>query len=120
MIAPQQLIPSSFDVYPPLARQAALDHIDLFREMPVSFLALLLRELINWDWKFPAEQKELDRQFVYLRSVSPEQRKLLFAPFANLKLSAQLEATDWVKRPAAFSEQLSAHLWAPHPLDPFP
>src|SRR6266516_127298 len=119
MVAPQQLTPSSFDAYPPLARQAALDHIDLFREMPVPFLALLLRELINWDWKFPAERKELDRQFVYLRSVSQEQRKLLLLPFANLKLSKQLEATDWVNTPAAFSEQLSAHLWATHQIDSF-
>src|SRR5205807_9664764 len=100
--------------YPPLARQAALDHIDLFREMPVSFLALLLRELVNWDWKFPAERKELDRQFAYLRSVSKERRKLSFAPFANLELSEQLKATDWANAPAAFSEQLSAHLWATH------
>jgi hypothetical protein len=119
MVAPQQLIPSSFDAYPPLARQAALDHIELFREMPTPFLALLLRELINWDWKFPAERKELERQFVYLSSVSQEQRKLLFAPFASLKLSQQLEATDWVNAPAAFSEQLSAHLWSTHQIDSF-
>jgi hypothetical protein len=119
MIAPQQLTPSSFDAYPPLARHAARDHIDLFREMPIPFLALLLRELINWDWKFPAERKELDRQFAYLSSVSPERRKLLFAPFADLKLSQQLKATDWVNAPAAFSEQLSAHLWATHQIDSF-
>jgi hypothetical protein len=119
MIAPQQLTPSSFDAYPPLARRAALEHIDLFHEMPTPFLALLLRELINWDWKFPAERKELDRQFVYLRSVSQEQRKLLLAPFANLRLSGQLEATDWVNTPASFSEQLSAHLWATHQIDSF-
>jgi hypothetical protein len=119
MIAPQGLIPSSFDAYPPLARQAALDHIDLFREMPIPFLALVLRELINWDWKFPAERKELDRQFAYLSSVSRQQRKLLFAPFANLKLSQQLEATDWVNTPAAFSEQLSVHLWGTHQIDSF-
>jgi hypothetical protein len=119
MLVPQRLTPSSFDRYPPLARQAALDHIDLLREMPTPFVALLLRELINWDWKFPAERKELDRQFLYLRSISPEQRKLLFTPFANLKLSQQLEATDWVNAPAAFSEQLSSHLWATHQIDFF-
>jgi hypothetical protein len=119
MLVPRQLTPSSFDTYPQLARQAARDHIDLFREMPIPFLALLLRELINWDWKFPAERKELDRQFTYLSSVSQEQRKLLFAPFANLKLSEQLEATDWVNAPAAFSEQLSSHLWATHQIDSF-
>jgi hypothetical protein len=119
MVTPRQLAPSSFDTYPQLARQAALDHIDLLREMPIPFLALLLRELINWDWKFPAERKELDRQFAYLSSVSQEQRKLLFAPFASLKLSEQLEATDWINAPAAFSEQLSSHLWATHQIDSF-
>lgn len=119
MVTPQQLTPEIFDRYPPLARLAALDHIDLLREMPIPFLALLLRELIDWDWKFPAERKELDRQFVYLRSVSLEQRKLLFASFAALKLSAQLQAMDWVNAPAAFSEELSAHLWATHQIDSF-
>ncbi len=119
MLAPQQLTAGSFDRYPPLARQSALDHIDLLREMPTPFLALLLRELINWDWKFPAERKELDRQFTYLRSVSQDQRRTLFAPFAGLKLSEQLEAMDWVNVPAAFSEQLSAHLWATHQIDTF-
>ena len=96
-----------------------LAHMDLLREMPVPFLALLLRELIAWDWKFPAERKELDRQFAYLNSVSQEQRKSLFAPFANLKLSEQLEAMDWINQPAAFSEKLSAHLWATHQIDSF-
>src|SRR5436190_6083107 len=119
MLQPRQLAPSSFDAYPQLARKAALDHIDVLREMPIPFLALLLRELINWDWKFPAERKELDRQFAYLSSVSQEQRKLLFAPFASLKLSEQLEATDWINAPGAFSEQLSAHLWATHQIDSF-
>jgi hypothetical protein len=119
MLAPQQLSPASFGAYPPLAKQAAVDHIDLFQEMPTPFLALLLRELINWDWKFPAERKELDRQFAYLNSVSKERREVLFAPFANLKLSEQLEQTDWVNHPAAFSESLSAHLWATHQIDSF-
>ncbi len=119
MTPPGQLTPSSFNAYPPLARQTAADHIDLLREMPVPFLALLLRELIAWDWKFPAERKELDRQFAYLNSVSQEQRKTLFAPFANLKLSEELESIDWVNEPATFSEKLSAHLWATHQIDSF-
>jgi hypothetical protein len=119
MMVPQELSTSSFDAYPPLARRTALDHIDLFREMPLSFLPLVLRELINWDWKFPAERRELDRQFAYLNSVSKEQRSLLFVPFVNLKLSREIEAIDWVNAPATFSEQLSAHLWATHQIDSF-
>jgi len=119
MMTPQQLTPASFEGYPPLAKQTALDHLDLFQEMPTPFLALLLRELIGWDWKFPAERKELDRQFAYLNSVSKQQRAVLFAPFAALKLSAELDAVDWVNSPATFSEQLSAHLWATHQIDSF-
>jgi hypothetical protein len=119
MLLPRQLTPSSFHAYPPLARQTAIQHIDLLQQMPVPFLALLLRELIAWDWKFPAERKELDRQFAYLNSVSPEQRKSLFAPFQNLQLSEELESIDWVNEPATFSEKLSAHLWATHQIDFF-
>lgn len=119
MLTPHELSPASFDAYPPLAKQTALNHLDLFREMPTPFLALLLRELINWDYKFPAERKELERQFAYLSSISQEQRTRLFAPFAALKLSEQLEATDWVNQPATFSERLSAHLWATHQIDSF-
>ncbi|HEY7307103.1 MAG TPA: hypothetical protein VH601_23470 [Bryobacteraceae bacterium] len=119
MLTPQQLSPANFGAYPPLAKQTAIDHIALFREMPVPFLALLLRELIDWDWKFPAERKELDRQFTYLTSISQEQRKQSFAPFAVLKISEELESTDWVNQPAAFSEKLSAHLWATHQIDSF-
>lgn len=119
MVLPAQLTPSSFNAYPPLARQAALDHIELLREMPVPFLALLLREMIAWDWKFPAERNGLERQFTYLNSVSQEQRKLLFSPFVSLKLSEELESVDWVNQPATFSEKLSAHLWATHQIDSF-
>jgi hypothetical protein len=119
MVTPAQLTATDFNAYPPLAKRVALDQLNLFREMPVPFLALLLREVINWDWKFPAEQRQLDGQFVYLKSMSPEQRKTLFVPFANLKLSPQLESFDWVNDPASFSEQLSAHLWASHQIDSF-
>jgi hypothetical protein len=87
--------------------------------MPIPFLALLLRELIAWDWKFPSERNELDRQFRFLNSVSQQRRLVLFSPFAKLQLSPQLEAMDWVNAPAAFSEQLSAHLWATHQIDFF-
>jgi hypothetical protein len=119
MLTPAQLTAASFREYPPLARGVAADHLALFREMPTIFLALLLRELIAWDWKFPAERNELTRQFKFLNSVSRERRLTLFSPFAKLQLSPELEAMDWVNAPVAFSEQLSAHLWATHQIDSF-
>jgi hypothetical protein len=70
---PNQLVPESFRGYPAEAKRLAASHITLLRRLPLSFLPLLLRELILYDWKFPAERREIDRQFPYLRSLSPEQ-----------------------------------------------
>ena len=119
MVSPSLLRPDDFKGYPPLASKMAVENIPLFQEMPITFLALLLRELINWDWKFPAERRDLDRQLSFLRQQSREQRGDLFKPFAQLRLSPELENIDWVNAPAQFSEQLSSHLWATHQIDAF-
>ncbi|MBV8071228.1 MAG: hypothetical protein JO270_15065 [Acidobacteriaceae bacterium] len=119
MVTPAQLAPADFGAYPPLAKQVAVEHLNLLRDMPVPFLALLLREVIGWDWKFPAERDQVNRQFVYLASLSPEQRHTAFTPFAALRLSPQLEQVNWVNDPASFSEQLSAHLWSSRQIDFF-
>jgi hypothetical protein len=75
--------------------------------------------LIVYDWKFPAERRELDAQFAYLTSLSPTQLRQAMAPFAQLRLTATLEKLDWVNSPAIFTEQLTAHLWATHQIDTF-
>jgi hypothetical protein len=111
---PNQLAPGSFAAYPPEARALATKNLELLRRMPLAFLPLLLRELIVYDWKFPAERADLDRQFRYL-----ERESSAIASFAQLKLSRELEQVDWVNSPAVFSEQLTAHLWATHQIDAF-
>lgn len=114
---PAQLKAEAFKNYPPLARQLATDSIELFQQLPLTFVALLLRELISYDWKFPAERKDMDRQLAYLGPLAQAQRKKLMAPFASLDINSQLEHFDWVNSPAVFSEQLTAHLWATHQMD---
>lgn len=118
-MTPGDLKPENFATYPPLARKVATEEIALLRQLPTAFLPLLLRELIAYDWKFPAERKELDHQFAYLGARTPEELREWMAPFAQLRLSPELERVDWVKSPAEFSEQLSAHLWATHQIDRF-
>ncbi len=118
-MVPSQLKIEQFNSYPPQARQAVAARIDLFRQLPLSFLPLLLRELIVYDWKFPAEQRELDRQLSYMGSLRHEEIQALMARFAQLHLSPELEHMDWVNRPRQFSEQLTAHLWATHQIDSF-
>ncbi len=116
---PEQLTAVSFTTYPPEARQLATGQIALLRRLPLAFVPLLLRELIVYDWKFPAERIDLDRQFRYLNALPPDQLREAMAAFANLKLARGLEQTDWINSPAVFSEQLSAHLWATHQIDAF-
>lgn len=116
---PSQLTSAQFRDYPPQARQLATSRIELLRQLPLSFVPLLLQELKEYDWKFPAEQQYLDRQFVYLASLSPGERQQLLAGFRQLQLSSELEHFNWVKSPGIFSEKLSAHLWASHQIDAF-
>ena len=116
---PNQLVPENFAAYPAEARRVATSRIALLRRLPLGFVPLLLRELIVYDWKFPAERRLLDRQFVYLTSLSPAQFADAMAAFSQLHLTPALEKTDWVNSPAGFSEQLTAHLWTTHQIDAF-
>ena len=108
---PAQLAPEHFASYRPLARAVATGNLDLLREMPLSFVPLLLAEVIAYDSKFPAERREIDAQFAFMRALQPERRKEAMARFQQLRLSPALEAVDWVGTPGEFSEQLSSHLW---------
>src|SRR5580658_1616295 len=114
-----QLTPASFAAYPPEARGLAVQQIALLRRLPLAFLPLLLRELIVYDWKFPAERADLGRQFTYLGNLAAGPFQAAMSAFAQLKLPPELERTDWVNSPAIFSEKLSAHLWATHQIDAF-
>ncbi len=116
---PDRLTPADFAGYPSQARQLAIREIALLRTLPLAFLPLLLRELIVYDWKFPAERADLDRQFAYLGSLGAGPFRAAMSAFTQLKLTHELEQTDWVNSPAVFSEQLSAHLWATHQIDAF-
>jgi hypothetical protein len=116
---PDQLQPEQFRSYPPLARQLATVHIALLRRLPVSFVPLLLREVILYDWKFPSERREIDQQLAYLSGLSTTRLGQTMAGFAQLRISSELEKLDWVTSPNRFSEQLSTYLWASQQIDTF-
>ena len=116
---PGQLQAEQFKSYPPEARKLAADNLGLLRRMPLLFVPLLLREVISFDWKFPAERSELLDQFRYLQALSLEQFHREMAPFAAIRLASGFESSAWVEEPANFSEQLSSHLWATHQIAAF-
>ena len=116
---PRDLKAAQFSGYPTEAQKVVVHYLSTLQQLPLSFLPGLLRELIEYDFKFPAERKARERELEQISSLSADQRIAWFQGFAQIQLSAQLEEFDWAKAPAQFVERLSAHLWSTHQLDAF-
>jgi hypothetical protein len=116
---PSDLKAEQFTGYPPKARKLVVVHLGTLQQLPLSFVPSLLREVIDYDFKFPAERASIDQELATLSSLSPAQVKEWFHSFSQLSLSSKLEKLDWVNQPAQFVEQLSAYLWTTHQLDAF-
>lgn len=116
---PIQLNPENFAGYPPQARRLATDHLALLQQLPLAFEVVLLREIIAYDWRFPAERHQLDEQLRLLSALSKPALSARMQGFAATTLSPELERTNWVGNPSGFMEQLTAHLWSTHQMDGF-
>ena len=116
---PRDLQADQFAAYPPEARKLAVKNVKAFQQLPISFLPGLLREVIEYDFKFPAERIAIDKELANINSLSSAQRIEWFQGFANLTLSSTLDHLDWVNHPAQFVEQESAYLWTTRQLDAF-
>lgn len=116
---PHDLKPEQFSGYPPEARKLVINHLSVLQRLPLSFLPSVLREAIEYDYKFPPERKALDGELVNLSSLSAEQLKEWLHGFTQIQLSATLENFDWINLPAQFVEHLASHLWTTGQLDAF-
>jgi hypothetical protein len=116
---PSNLQPEQFARYPAEAKKLVVTNLRALRQLPLSFLPGLLREIIDYDFKFPAERTAIEKELATLSSLSREQLDQWFQEFFQLSLSPKLEQVDWINRPAQFLEQESAHLWTTHQLDAF-
>jgi hypothetical protein len=115
----RELKREQFNGYPPEARKLAIENLRVLQALPLSFLPSLLRELIEYDYKFPAERNQLERELSNLNKLPEEDWKNWFGKFEQIQLSAPLEKFDWINQPAQFVEQLSSHLWTTHQQDAF-
>jgi hypothetical protein len=116
---PIDLKAEQFSNYPPEARKLAEHYTATLAQLPPSFVPSLLREVIEYDYKFPVERKAVEKELETVTALSPADRADWFVGFEQIKLSQQLISSDWVNSPGQFVEQLSAHLWATHQLDAF-
>ena len=116
---PSDLNAEQFKGYPPEARKLVTDYVGALQRLPLSFVPSLLREVIDYDFRFPPERKAIEKELANLKSLSGEQQREWFQDLSRITISPKLESSDWVNSPALFVEQLSAHLWATHQLDTF-
>jgi hypothetical protein len=108
----------NFKNYPPEAKTVASTNIGLFQQLPKAFLPLLLDQIRSYDWRFPAERRDIDRQLAFLRSLTDAQRDQVLGGFVRLGLPVHLNA-NWVNSPREFTEQLSGYLWSSHQIEAF-
>jgi hypothetical protein len=116
---PSDLKAEQFAGYPPKARKLVVARLGTLQQLPLSFVPSLLREVIDYDFKFPAERVSIDQELATLSSLTPTLFKEWFRSFSQISLSLKLEKLDWINQPAQFVEQLSAYLWKTHQLDAF-
>lgn len=116
---PVSLRPEQFEHYPPQAKQLAIAHIAVLQQLPLTFIPSLLKQVIEYDYMFPAERKAIDNELAQLSSLSAVDLREWFRPFEELSLSSGLQKADWINQPAQFVEQQSAYLWSTHQLDAF-
>ncbi len=105
--------------YPPLAKAVAVKHLALLQRLPSAFAALLLSAVVDYDWRFPAEQDDVERQLAFLGSMGESGLAATMAGFAGLTLSPGLREVPWGATPANFVEKLTAYLWSTHQMDRF-
>jgi len=116
---PPDLQAEQFAGYPPEARKLAVANLAALRQLPLSFLPGLLREVIDYDFKFPVERARIEKELANISSLSKEEIHQWFQAFFAISLSSKMEQLDWAARPARFVEQESEYLWATHQLDSF-
>lgn len=111
---PSKLRTESFVAYPPQARALAIEHLDAIKRMPLLLLAAMLRQIIQYDWSFPAERQQLVRQLNLLGHLDEASFSSLVSPLAAIPISEGISKLDYVNHPQQFSEKLTAYLWEQH------
>jgi hypothetical protein len=117
-VSASSLVVEDLSHYPPLARALATQYLETLRALPLLLTAMLLRQIVSYDWQFPSERAALDHQLALLASPDAKLRSAI-DEFAAIPLSSALLALPWAARPERFSEQLTAFLWSSHQIDAF-
>jgi hypothetical protein len=116
---PRELTPDDLSLYPPQAKQFALDNIGTLRSLPPILCALLLKQIREFDWLFPAERSDLEGQLRWLSTSDRNKVAAVITPFQSLPVTKSVMELPWAPEPGPFIEKLTADLWATHSMDAF-
>jgi hypothetical protein len=116
---PRDVSSENFAAYPPQGRALAAAHLQTLRQLPLVLLPSLLREIIQYDYLFPAERSTIEKQLSALAAMSQPELSQSVQRFAAISLSTDLTGFDWINHPEQFLERQSAWLWSSHQLDTF-
>ena len=108
-----------FAHYPPEGRRVAIDNLSLLQQLPPAFAPLLLREIIEYDWRFPVEREDINAQLRYLNAMTALQLQRAMSEFAALPLSSGFDTGRMAASPIEYTEKLTAYLWSTHEMDSF-
>jgi hypothetical protein len=78
-----------------------------------------LQQIKEYDWRFPAERREITGQLAYLEAMTLERRGAVLAGFARLRLPSHWSGGQVAGEPGESAEQLANYLWATHQMDAF-
>jgi hypothetical protein len=59
-MVPSDLKPEQFKDYPPEAKRLVTGYVETLQRLPLSFVPSLLREVIDYDFKFPPERNAIE------------------------------------------------------------
>ncbi|MBB5330713.1 hypothetical protein [Tunturiibacter gelidoferens] len=116
-MTPGELRAESFTLYPPQARSFAIRNPQVLQRMPLILVSVILRQLIQFPWCFPAERERLSRQFDLMSKMDNASFDGLMSAFSTITLSSELRDMEWVDHPQLFREHLTAYLWSEHQID---
>ena len=116
---PAELTNRSFAAYPPAGAALCRSKLTLLQSLPLVLLPILLRDLIVFDWKLPAERRIVEVQLAYLEGTATPERTAFVQGFRSFSPGNDLAGMDWLNNPGGFIERLTAWLWSTHRMDRF-
>ena len=102
----------TFSAYPPQGREIAASHLDTLQRTPLAVLPAFLKDLKEYDWKFPVEQRQIVRRMDFLQA-NPES----VAAFEQVSLPANLQKSACAEDPQRFLARMTAQLWSSLQMD---